>query len=232
MATATTYSPSQDWNGSQLDASSSASDRYGVPLDIVRGVTGYKYGSGATTADFDYVAAQLASWYTTYYKQSGDALEAWQKAAAQEMPGATSIEVAIATATQSVAQTGEGTALAFTGLADTFGAISTDLEDATGAAATDASSLSGDNASADTTGTGSPSSTSSSGASTAEAATAGGAAGYASKALSNLASLAKAGGIAALLVDPSFLWRMIKIVGGLALAYIGVKQLANVGGAK
>lgn len=71
------------------------------------------------------------------------------------------------------------------------------------------------------------------GADAAETATggglAGGAASYALKGLSSLSSLAKAGGIAALLVDPSFLWRMVKIVGGLGLVYLGVKQLATVG---
>lgn len=67
-------------------------------------------------------------------------------------------------------------------------------------------------------------------AAAATSATAGTGAGYGLKSLSNLATLAKAGGIAALLVDPSFLWRMVKIVGGLALAYIGVRQLAGAGG--
>lgn len=66
----------------------------------------------------------------------------------------------------------------------------------------------------------------------AAGATAGSAAGYASKALSSLSTLAKAGGIAALLVDPSFLWRLVKIVGGLALAYLGIKQLATAGTAR
>jgi hypothetical protein len=78
------------------------------------------------------------------------------------------------------------------------------------------------------------------GATAAEAGAAGAAGGgaaataakYVSGALSNLGSLAAAGGIAALLVDPHFLFRMLKIVGGLALAYIGVKQLAAVGGSR
>jgi hypothetical protein len=53
---------------------------------------------------------------------------------------------------------------------------------------------------------------------------------YASKALSTLSGLVKVGGIAALLVDPHFLFRIVKIVGGLLLGYLAVRQLAAVGG--
>jgi hypothetical protein len=61
---------------------------------------------------------------------------------------------------------------------------------------------------------------------------AGGAGGYALKGLSDLSSLAKAGGIAALLVDPSFLFRALKVVGGLVLAYFALRQFAAAGGAR
>lgn len=56
-------------------------------------------------------------------------------------------------------------------------------------------------------------------------------AGYATKGLSDLANLAKAGGIAALLVDPHFLLRMLELVGGVLLLYFGLRQLGNVAGA-
>lgn len=63
----------------------------------------------------------------------------------------------------------------------------------------------------------------------ASAAGGGAAATYGAKSLSDLATLAKTGGIAALLIDPHFLLRAVEIVGGLALAYFGLKQLAVVG---
>lgn len=67
--------------------------------------------------------------------------------------------------------------------------------------------------------------------SAAEAAAAGGAGGYATKGLSDLASLAKAGGLAALLVDPHFLVRAAKIIGGFLLILLGLRELANAAGA-
>lgn len=63
------------------------------------------------------------------------------------------------------------------------------------------------------------------------ASSASGIAGYASKGLGDLASLAKAGGIAALLVDPHFLWRAVQIVGGAILILMGLRWLANSAGA-
>jgi hypothetical protein len=79
-----------------------------------------------------------------------------------------------------------------------------------------------------------------SGASTAtKAAGGGGAAAVAKKAASSGASTAAkdvAGAVAAtsitaLLVDPKFLFRALKFIGGLLLAWFGIKQLASAGGA-
>lgn len=94
------------YSGAQLTSSSSAAQKYGVPVNIVRNVTGYKYGSGASAGQFNYVASQLAHWYSQFFKQSGNALVAWGKAAAQEMPGANAAQVAAATSNQSAAKTG------------------------------------------------------------------------------------------------------------------------------
>jgi hypothetical protein len=87
----------------QLTAASTAARTAGVPVQLVRNVTGYKYGNGATAADFTYTAGQLHNWYGTFYKKNGDALVAWRQAAAQEMPGATSQELVTASSLISTA---------------------------------------------------------------------------------------------------------------------------------
>lgn len=99
----TSYAPEQNWSHTQLSASSTAASKNGVPVYLLRGVTGYKYGPTATAAQFSYTAGQLSGWYTHFYKQYGDALIAWTHAAAQEMPGASSETVAAASSYQTVA---------------------------------------------------------------------------------------------------------------------------------
>ena len=69
----------------------------------------FKYGPSATAADFDYIGGQL-SWYKHFYLQSGNVFVAWQKAAAQEMTGASAFQVAQATASQAAAAAGPSVA--------------------------------------------------------------------------------------------------------------------------
>lgn len=77
------------------------------------------------------------------------------------------------------------------------------------------------------------------GASSGETAAAGGATGAvvaavakgaASGAASDIVKAAGVASFAALLTDPSFLYRALKFIGGLLLAYIGIKQLAAAAG--
>lgn len=109
-----THSPAIPLNQTQLNASSKAATQYGVPLNIVRSVTAFKYGGSATPQDFQYVAGQLHNWYAHFFSQSGFALVAWQKAAAQAMgPRASALQVAEATSNQTDAATGMETAPGF-----------------------------------------------------------------------------------------------------------------------
>jgi hypothetical protein len=55
--------------------------------------------------------------------------------------------------------------------------------------------------------------------------------GYTSAAIKGLSSLSAAGGLAALLVDPRFLLRMAEVIGGFVLVLMGIRFLANAGGA-
>lgn len=54
--------------------------------------------------------------------------------------------------------------------------------------------------------------------------------GAVSGAASDIVKAAGVASFAALLTDPSFLFRALKFIGGLLLAYIGIKQLAAAGG--
>jgi hypothetical protein len=54
-------------------------------------------------------------------------------------------------------------------------------------------------------------------------------AGAGATAASDIAKAAAVGGLASLITDPSFLYRALKFIGGLLLAYIGIKQLASTG---
>jgi hypothetical protein len=94
------------YTSTQLANSSSAATKWGVPVNIVRAVTGYRYGDGATAGNFNTIAQQLHSGYASFYKKTGNALNAWINAAKQAMPGASSLQVATAAGNQYSAQTG------------------------------------------------------------------------------------------------------------------------------
>jgi hypothetical protein len=78
--------------------------------------------------------------------------------------------------------------------------------------------------------------TAASGAATAAEGAAGGgvataaAKGAAGTAASDIAKAAAGASFVALLTDPSFLFRVLKFIGGLLLGYLGLKQLASAGG--
>jgi len=218
----------QNFSHDQLVASSSAASSSGVPVNIVRGVTGFKYGAGATAADFNYVAGQLAGWYTHFYQQDGNALIAWQKAAAQEMgPTASPLDVAEAASTQATVTTGLVLNPIFADIGIGAGAI-----DATaGTVGTDATSLGGDVA--DTTGVAgsglnasdTPSTDAGTGTSsdTASSAATGAGSGAAGSALTKLglAGLLGATGWEGILV------RALEALAGAALILLGLQALTG-----
>jgi hypothetical protein len=140
-------SASPIFSSSQLSSASGAAVANGVPVNIVRGVTGYKYGNGATEAEFTYVAQQLKQWYTSFFRApgGGDALSAWSKAAAQEMPGASQIEIETATSNQTVATETQGGAV----LAGSGSLLGGALADAEGAGLFGALTEPADSAAAD-----------------------------------------------------------------------------------
>ena len=207
---ATTYDPATRLNQPQLTASSTAAQQQGVPVNVIRGVTMFKYGPSATAADFNYIGGQLSSWYKHFYLQSGNALVAWQKAAAQEMTGASAFQVAQATASQAAAAAGPSVAFGITGLAGALGAIGPEV----GAAVAGESALSGEAATAADTA-----------AATADTGTA-----AESAAASNAAStLAKAGlaGLLGVSGIEAMLIRGLEALVGVALILLGLSALAG-----
>lgn len=219
----------QDWTQPQLNASSSAATTSGVPLNIVRGVTGFKYGAGATPADFNYVAGQLAGWYTHFYGQSGDALVAWEKAAGQEMGStASALDVSLATASQSEVTTGMTINPALVDvLGDVASGVLGGIDDTVGGVASDASGIDGTSLS-DVEGQGTASDQTASGTTDTSPDDSGGSGSGASTAAKAAAGLGLAGllgatGWAGLLV------RALEALAGAALILLGLQALTGQG---
>jgi hypothetical protein len=202
-----TYSPATPLSSSQLTAASQAAGTHGVPVNIVRSVTAFKYGSASTSADFDYVAGQLANSYKQAYLQSGNTLVAWQKAAEQEMgPAASHADVLLATAAQSTAITGMITAPAVAAAA-------------AGAAAEAAAA--GEAGAAGETAAGDAGATAESGADSA-----------ATKATGSAAAKALGGGLAGLLGlsgGEALIARALEALVGFALILLGLQALSGTG---
>ncbi|MGN6867084.1 MAG: hypothetical protein ACTHMY_01645 [Solirubrobacteraceae bacterium] len=209
---------------------------HGVPLNIVRGVTTYKYGPGATAAQFDYEASQLATWYKQLYpRYGGSALVNWVRAAAAEMgPGVSTLDVQKATSYQSVSITGLLTAPFWATVATLIpGAASVgaatigesgfgDL----GAGATDSTGVQAGGSGETGAGTGA-------GDAAAGDAAAGGAAGAGltaaeKAALKELGGAGVAVAIWEWLTTASHWVRVLEYVGGAVLIYLGIKGLADV----
>ena len=216
------FAPEQNYSAVQLAASSKAASTNGVPVYLLRGVTGYKYGPGATPADFSYVAGQLKGWYSHFYSQTGSALLAWQRAAAQEMPGASASQVAAAS---SYITTATGTILGapLIGLGAAIGAAGDAVAGAIGGAGFDVAAGAGDIGSASG---GAAGDIAGAGAGTEAGAAAGAGAG------ATVAKIAASAGLAGLLGLTGWGELAVRIIEGLAgaaLILLGLQAITGNG---
>lgn len=141
-------------SGKQLAASSAAARKYGVPVNIVRGVSTYKYGSGVTTPDFNAEAQRLHWWYGKLYPKFGGAAPVnWARSTAAEMgPKANPQDIVAASGDQSLAITSIltaplwGTVSALAAGAEAVGAAAAGEVSVAGAAADGAAAAAGGDA--------------------------------------------------------------------------------------
>lgn len=209
-----TIFPQVPLSSQALSDTSKAAGKYGVPLNIVRGVTTYKFGAQPSTDQINYTAQQLSQWYKTLFpRYGGSVLVNWVRAAAATMgQQASNQDVLVATGNQQVAITNILNAPFWSSIASLVGDVS-------GAAG------SGFGTSNDPgiTETGSASGTSTAG----QAAAGGAGSSVASKALTTAKSLTTAATLAGILADPNFALRIVEIIAGVALMFLGLKALTR-----
>lgn len=219
------FATEQPWSHPQLTASSSAASAEGVPVYLLRGVTGYKYGPNATPAQFSYVAGQLKGWYAHFHAQYGDALTSWQHAAAQEMPGASSETVAAAS---SYITTAQGTILSapLIGIGAALGAAGDAVAGGINAAGFDVASVAG---SSDIGGAGGSAAGDIAGGSAAGDAAGAGAGGAAAGTAAKVAGVAGLAGLLGLTGWGELLIRALEGLAGAALILLGLQAVTGQG---